>query len=110
MPKPAPIVLDPTVPVTITVDFQSLHHAAFRLFTVAGASQKPQLLKLGSADTTFSVSPVRLKKGLLWEFAFFKESAPFQAALVFRQKGDPHLVSITAKGDELLTQGEVAFA
>lgn len=82
-----PLVIAPNVPLQVTVDFQSRHLSAFRLFT-RGANHNAdwEFLKEGIEDST-AVTVVSPGGALQAEFLYFAETQQFRAVLVFRQHG-----------------------
>jgi hypothetical protein len=105
--------VNPSLPLEITVDFQSIHRAGFRLFTRQSAEDQWTFLKQGIEDTTTTSVPLRVGGALQYEFIYFKEAQEFAAVLVFRQNGqsiDGSPVRISAPGDETLVVGQVDLA
>jgi len=97
-------------PVKILVDFQSVHHAAFRLFTMAAAGGAWVLLKEGESDTTMIVPRDRLSYRLMYEFLYFSSPPTFNASIVFSQQGTTRgTVHVTADGTARYAKGEVVF-
>jgi len=99
-----------SLPLEITVDFQSKHHAGFRLFTRDSAASPWKFLKQGDSDTTTTSMPLPPGGAIQYEFIFFKEDHPFAAVLILKQNGvtlDGGMVAVTAPGDALLVVDQV---
>jgi hypothetical protein len=105
------VSIDPKLPLQVTVDFQSKHRAAFRLFTHGPHANDPWVfLKDGVEDTTAISAPLPAGSKIRYEFVFFKESFPFRTVLIFRQNGNVlpgGTLTVTGKGDEGFISGEV---
>ena len=103
--------IDPTLPLQVTVDFQSKHRSAFRLFTRGPNENDPWVfLKDGIEDSAAISAPLARGSKVKYEFVFFKESFPFRTVLIFRQNGDVlpgGAQTVTGNGDELFITGEV---
>jgi hypothetical protein len=108
-----PVSIDPTLPLEVTVDFQSKHRAAFRLFTKAPKKGSQWVfLKEGTEDTTTTTAPLRSGSSLKYEFIFFEEPNRFRAVLVFRQNGQVltgGTVEVDAPGNELFVTDTVVL-
>jgi len=108
------VQIDPTLPLSVTVDFQSRHRAAFRLFTRGPGETDPWIfLKEGSGDTTVIATPLARGSIVKSEFIFFAGPDPFRAVMIFRQNG--HLLeggtrSVDAPGDDLFVADTAELA
>lgn len=100
-----PVQIDPTLPLHVSVDFQSRHRAAFRLFTRGPNETDPWIfLKEGTQDTTAISIPLPLGSMVKSEFIFFAEPDLFRAVLIFLQNGQSlpgGTRAIEAPGDAL---------
>jgi len=107
------VIVDPTLPLQVTVDFQSKHRAGFRLFTHGpDANDSWVFLKEGTEDTTTVAAPLAPGSGVKYEFVYFQESAPFRAVIVFRQNGQVltgGLVAVDAPGNALFITDSVTL-
>jgi hypothetical protein len=108
-----PVSIDPTLPLQVTVDFQSKHRAGFRLFT-KGPDNADQwvFLKEGTEDTTTTSAPLESGSSLRYEFIFFQEASPFRVVLIFRQNGQVlsgGTIVVNAPGDTLFVADDVVL-
>jgi hypothetical protein len=105
------VSIDPKLPLQVTVDFQSKHRSAFRLFTRGPNPSDPWVfLKDGIEDSTAIAAPLAIGSLIKYEFVFFKETFPFRTVLIFRQNGNVlngGTRTINGKGDELFIAGDV---
>jgi hypothetical protein len=97
------VQIDPTLPLQVTVDFQSRFRAAFRLFTRGPKETDPWIfLKEGIQDATAISIPLPRGSLVKSEFIFFEQPEPFRALLIFRQNGQSlpgGIIAVTAPGN-----------
>lgn len=104
-----PIELDRNKSVDIVIDFQSVHHALFRLFARTSKTKPWEEVKRASSDTVVTLSHARAKSGLLCEFIFFRAQSKFRAAVVVSQGDAKNVVDVTAPDTAGFVSTEVFF-
>lgn len=108
------ITAEAGTPVKLTVDLQSRHIAAWRIFTRSSEADDWTFIKSGHEDATTVLHEAPPGGGLRAEFIFTPDAErEFRALLVFEQRNEileDGAVPVVAPGDQLIVVQEVTFA
>lgn len=100
--------------VEFTLDLQSNHRGAFRLFTRAKAGAPWVVVKEGELkDTGWTVDAKLLRAGLKYYFAWLRTPEKLRVAFIFRPTsgtGAPAQAVVIAPATAGLIDGEVVFS